>query len=827
MGLPIAFLARVLGGGGSWWTLPSWPTPSGTVVQVTDDTEFTAALSTLAATGGIIELDPAGTYAARTFSSNPSAMIYIVSASSSNKATIASVTLNAEIGNITFKWIKFGGTNVSGGDLFSGRATTPYPDARLYGCDFLCLPIDPYQYPIFLNVASTASFAVGETITGGTSGTQGVVKKIISGTQLYVGITTTSFAGGSTQANPFLVTETITGSIAGSTTVAAASHLAQYSTYGLRQMFKNIYVQGCTFSSVANSIKCGSLGSGAIVKVLDNDFDLCYEDAIFFNRVAEASLVQVAFNRITRATGSGSDYLNPHCDSYQISPIDSNITNLHTYANVLVNGFSRGFMQGIPFHSDLITTYYTEKIVGNVGVYYGATGTQNFTIDRAKDCYMFGNLLARGTPGSGSGNLGRTFTAQSTGNVSAYNVYESGGGYQTDTGDYTLSNTDANYETVYAGLFPLTATTHTDALAEIQTKLQPKSGGPLDIVTSYVDWTNKKINQSIEPAIFKFTSQIDQITDATVTSEWRKNWTAGSRAISVTNGEYRIADDSAGTNATAWTSAAGTITEGKWVQVRTTAASTAATAKTVVLTVGSATSNFVTITATAQAYTAIDNGGVVYSATPFISSRTFTKMLIGLRFRADAYVGNGNILADSTAALRLWYPANGNLRFYVSGSSNSRIDINSVMTAPSAMQTHLIAIDLTKPTVNEGGVVYVVDGVKKSTATNTWFASTPTTVTFSNGFGLFDEQDGGGTAWDGAIELFWCDWGDASYQLPDITDPAVFAKFYKDLIGADGSGVTGSQPKLCYYGDLTEWNAGLANKGSLTATLTNTGGSYT
>lgn len=96
-----------------WWTIPSLPTPSGPIEYATNDAEFTAKLSALSGTGGTIALDPAGTYAARTFSSNPSAIIWITSGTlagglvsqslpainyaTNTRATIASCTMNGGV----------------------------------------------------------------------------------------------------------------------------------------------------------------------------------------------------------------------------------------------------------------------------------------------------------------------------------------------------------------------------------------------------------------------------------------------------------------------------------------------------------------------------------------------------------------------------------------------------------------------------------------------------------------------------------------------------------------------------------------------------------
>jgi hypothetical protein len=75
--------------------------------------------------------------------------------------------------------------------------------------------------------------------------------------------------------------------------------------------------------------------------------------------------------------------------------------------------------------------------------------------------------------------------------------------------------------------------------------------------------------------------------------------------------------------------------------------------------------------------------------------------------------------------------------------------------------------------------------------------------------------------------MFWMDWGGADYVIPDITNEAVRNNWLAQNIGANGNGPTGSQPKLFYHGPVSQWNDGLANKGSLSHTLTKQAGTYT
>ena len=70
-------------------------------------------------------------------------------------------------------------------------------------------------------------------------------------------------------------------------------------------------------------------------------------------------------------------------------------------------------------------------------------------------------------------------------------------------------------------------------------------------------------------------------------------------------------------------------------------------------------------------------------------------------------------------------------------------------------------------------------------------------------------------------------YGDATVNLPDIANSTIRNNWSADLIGNNGQGPLGITPKLYFSGDASSWNAGLANKGSVSATLTKQTGSYT
>jgi hypothetical protein len=567
----------------AYWTLPSRPTPSASVTYVTSDAEFTTALTNLSATGGTIALDPAGSYAARTFTSNPSAMIYITSGTSggglvnqtgrasgyarNTRASISSVAFTtAAISNYTFISVNFGTDTSHSGNLVNGTATAPYSSFNAYGCEFSGVPLTSTSYPILVNVASGASFAVGEVITGGTSLSVGTILKIATN-QLYVNVTTVG--GGGTTAAPFTVAETVAGNIAGSSTV---SSLAQMTMYGVNNSFDGFQVHDCLFRYLNNGIKVGvGRAPGGAVSICNNEFNYITEDATAFNYGSGASEFVIAFNEFTLPLGTGSDIGAPHCDSMQFLVGDATAvwTNLKILANIGINGFSRGGFQGMPFASDLTTGFYGAKAAGNIFMYYGSSTTTGFTIDAMQNAYIFANKLGKKSAASSSTTIQRVFSTQGAGNVNRYNTYENGAGGLDTTYNYNLSNSDANYNTVYSGTWPLSAATITDALTEIKASVDYDSGGSLGSYTGYVDWTNKRLNLLLEPSIFNFGSSTGNTVSATnITSSWRKWWGDRTVNVSITGGEYQIANSDGGTPTVTWTSAAGTIAQDQWVQVR-------------------------------------------------------------------------------------------------------------------------------------------------------------------------------------------------------------------------------------------------------------------
>lgn len=102
----------------------------------------------------------------------------------------------------------------------------------------------------------------------------------------------------------------------------------------------------------------------------------------------------------------------------------------------------------------------------------------------------------------------------------------------------------------------------------------------------------------IIPSAFTFIDQIDVEPDTLINSAWvQLAGTTGSTAISVTGGQYQIADDGSGTNATSATAVTGTIAPGKWFRAVHTSSVDPETSVNTVLTIGGVSDTFTSTTA--------------------------------------------------------------------------------------------------------------------------------------------------------------------------------------------------------------------------------------
>src|SRR5574343_526455 len=626
-------------------------------------------------------------------------------------------------------------------------------------------------------------------------------------------------------------------------------------------------VEDCSFFFFTNAIKPGSIIGPWTVR--NNRYDGIYQDFNSFGIVDSQAGPTITFtdNFGTRPFSKDGDPGNPHSDFFQLFMDDIGTTTPSDWSgisherNIFCDTSSRGGIQGL-FHADPPAGIYYSgmRVVGNAIISKGyAWGAY---VEAARDGYFYRNTIVRYDPTDTANNLSAVQLAILDCEGSAFvggNIMEAittNSDPSVDTG--RVANLFLGYNGASVG-YGTVFTNHTGSRLtkdQIAAAYTPKAGytqyGCFGD-TAYINHAARTTNRSLEPSYVRFDSWTGQTASSTVTSNWsRVQGGVDGRSISIANGEYRIADDASGTNATAWTSTASTISVGKCVQCRHTTSGSGSTTTTTTLTVGSQSFVFESTTTPSATFTAVDNQGTERSSfNPRVGETGIRKFIFAIRCKPDAIVTNANIIAHTAATVqRLWFPSATLMRYQC--ISSTRCGLRPPLTPDLTTRTHIIALDFTNTNPNEGCYWATdVDGVllngvpgtggtfdTRTTAGSgsdygafvaTTNAAAATALFSTTGdIGLFGEADGGGVLFDGRIEFLWMDWGNASYSLPDITDAAVRNKWTADNIGANGQGPTGSIPKVYYTGNAAGWNAGLANLGSLTLPLTKqSAGNYT
>ena len=169
--------------------------------------------------------------------------------------------------------------------------------------------------------------------------------------------------------------------------------------------------------------------------------------------------------------------------------------------------------------------------------------------------------------------------------------------------------------------------------------------------------------------------------------------------------------------------------------------------------------------------------------------------------------------------------------------SSGTLSATSVDNLDSLWHTDIFTLDLTQ-TISGGTFKWIRDGsivpvtISSETLTGTAVFNPSTIFSDASGnMGLFKAADGSNGNVDGSVAYLWIDYGDATYNIPDFTDPVNFSKWSADNIGlSNGAGPTGTSPKFFFYGQVSDWNdaAGIKNKGSLgdTYALVKQAGTY-
>lgn len=840
---------------------------------ITDDATWTSTFALGAATlsGKTIAVAP-GSYTAKTISSfNPTNPVTIKALNPSSKPVIdrlilsnASKIVCDRLELIISTW-QSGGTNL--GALQFQNAVS---DITVRNCDFvgnyrgtvgfdLDPTIDTYpEYACILPIFNSSGVVTGFDVTRPNvgdlmaNGTYSMVFNNYSSVTFTVApvatftvssgvITgTTLTSGGSSNATDSTGSGIRSALITWTGQRTMASWLpSAWRCSGGTTLTGTITFEDNTFELFNTCLKPIGVSSSTTLVMRRNFFDKMYSDVMSFSG---GGPVTITDNFATRPF-HGGDAGDPHTDFVQLIGGAYDWPNIQIERNILMSGTARGSMQGV-FLDDTESpnNLIAPRIVGNA--VFNRANTNGINLTRSINGYVYQNVVARFNPLDGTNVSSITLSCvqdSSARNFIGDNIQETG----TDgVSGYSQVTLGLNGATIAYGDVFADHTANRTTRGEIAVAYAPEvayAGKGAFANSAYINHSAYTTDRTLEPTWVDFTAVTGQTASSVSTSNWSMvRGGVDGRAISVTGGEYRIADDASGTNATSWGSSASTVNVGKFVQVRLTNSGLGSTTTTATLTIGSNSFAYQSTTASTASFSTVDNQGTAYSSfnVQTISDSGIRKVILAMRFKPDAITSGANIFAANAAgSQRFWFATATSFRYQFQGSTRS---LRPSFTPTTNWQTHIITLDFTQADGTGCYWATVEDGMLLNNAPGSGgtFNTAGGTSSFSaNGasqmfgtdsaMGLFGEGDGGGTLFDGQFAFFWMHWGDATLSIPDITNATVRNGWSADLIGADGSGPLGLQPKLYYTGNAAEWNAGFANLGSLTSRPLNKGaGTY-
>lgn len=203
--------------------------------------------------------------------------------------------------------------------------------------------------------------------------------------------------------------------------------------------------------------------------------------------------------------------------------------------------------------------------------------------------------------------------------------------------------------------------------------------------------TTKSTPDDVTPDAFTFTDQTDVAVSTVINSAWIQ--LAGTNvpvSISVTGGQFQIADNGSGLNATSPSSTATTIAPGKWFRARHTSSVNPSTATNTAVTIGGVSDTFtsttadtvpdvfaftdVTAAALSTVYTSntITVGGLSVASPISIVGGTYSK-------NGGAYTSaNGTVVNTDTVAVR------------VTSSGSNETAVNAILTIGGVSDTYTV-----------------------------------------------------------------------------------------------------------------------------------------
>ncbi len=575
-----------------------------------------------------------------------------------------------------------------------------------------------------------------------------------------------------------------------------------------------------------------------------NTIDRIYCDFIGLNKGdGDWGNVSVVANFMTRPFAKGDDPGNPHSDAVQISatPGTVRVSNNFFDANVILSGASRGAFQPL-FLSDFTTGRHARLYVrSNIGVTFNIPN--GLTLDNVEDGYIARNFIGQFDP-TNAGNLSAVriqaslYAGQSDlGQTALWNNIGEGFTVTNIEVDQSRSNVNMGisgtlipYANVIVGGGSLPVTKD-QAIAYFTSKAAYAGKGVNN--DGYVNWATGAINAAIEPVFARFRSAVDQAASSQTTGGWSPILGGPLSKTIVADKELQIADDRAGTNATAWL-AAGTYTgnyRGKYIRTRVTnsAVSSAATVSTI------------TIDGTAFTFTSVNASTAAYPRVAFDASDRFQRaggnlaansryltMAFKGRFPSAAPGSSISLLGSGGGITRVSFTVqvSGLVRVTISNTAGTvcQFNANGASLFDGGVHEVLLSLDMEQTTAALGRSLYI-DGVDRLSATGAWLGGAGVVVDHATVTGSY--AFGGGTTPAMAgfeVDYFFLALGGRA----DITNPSVRSKFLPDQIGTTGSGVLGTQPEVFLVGNASQWNAGGGiNRGSAGAFVAASGAAVT
>lgn len=599
-------------------------------------------------------------------------------------------------------------------------------------------------------------------------------------------------------------------------------------------------------------------------------FDRLYSDGVIMpiSDGDRPNRITLQANVFKEAWALGSDPCDPHSDFMQAfysgvftSPIDIMIAG-----NVAITGRSRGGGASGWLTTDMLTgnygisgyfiaNYILTRQQGN-GVFLGPSGdflyanNVNVRFDVSETSYNQ-NIVAT-TVVDAVGQVGLRD------NVSEIISVSGGTGSAEMTSNIILGFNGATipYADVFAN--PLARPlTRADVLTSFATIGAAASDGPQ--AGGVFNWATLEPDLDAVAPFVKFDTVIGQDAAVDAYTPWTRllgGLASGTITCSGTGMSFQIADDYLGTGAGSQLTTYTGVKRDKWIRLKCDAIITGLTQRTANLVIDSTNFSWSVNSASVLTYTKVDNQATAYSSIiiPSQGGLTVDRMVLAMYFDLDTIVTSSRQFTGTANGQSLLMNYSATLPTAQLGTSGGvfRRRLQSTPTLDTD-QLWILLIDLAetgearcKWMVNTGmpALDSIINGTQTSMNIDTALA-TP--------YRLFASVSGAQIQ-DIKPSMFFLDWwsqaANPTYTMPDvglIADTgdatyeanrlALFNSFQRDLIGADGSGPLGRQPKLCFYGDAgasdgstaDTWNnntTGLLNRGSLSTAAIRVAGTY-